>query len=74
MKKLVLLLAVVFGMSMISCTEKAAEQTQETVDSTVTVAVDTTAAVLDSAAQKVDSVVAAAGEEVKDAVKDADKK
>lgn len=67
MKKLVLLLAVVFSVSLISCTEKA-ENAAETVDSVATEAVEavdsTAAAAVDSAAATVaeaaDSVKAAA--------------
>ena len=59
MKKLVLLLAVVFGMSMVSC-NNAAEQTEEVADS---VAAEVTEMV-DSAAAAVDSTVAAAADTV----------
>lgn len=67
MKKLVLLLAVVFSVSLISCTEKA-ENATEAVDSVATEAVEavdsTAAAAVDSAAATVaeaaDSVKAAA--------------
>ena len=59
MKKLVLLLAVVFGMSMVSCTGTA-EQAGEAIDS---VAAEVTE-VVDSAAAAVDSTVAAAADTV----------
>ena len=61
MKKLVLLLAVVFGMSMVSCTGTA-EQAQEVADS---VAAEVTE-VVDSADAAVDSTVANAAEAVAD--------
>ena len=73
MKKLVLLLAVVFGMSMISCTEKAAEQTTETVDSAIEVVDSAAKAAVDTAAQKMDSLAGAAAEKVEGAVEEAKK-
>ncbi len=63
MKKLVLLLAVVFGVSFVSCNqaenaEAAADSTA--VDSTVEAVVDSAAAVVDSAVATVDSAAAEA--------------
>ncbi len=64
MKKLVLLLAVVFSVSLFSCTGNA-EQAAEAVDSTATEMVDTLAATVDSAATAaVDSAAAAVTEAV----------
>ena len=64
MKKLVLLLAVVFSVSLFSCTGTA-EQAAEAVDSTATEMVDTLAATVDSAATAaVDSAAAAVTEAV----------
>lgn len=64
MKKLVLLLAVVFSVSLFSCTGNA-EQAAETVDSAATEMVDTLAATVDSAATAaVDSAAAAVTEAV----------
>ena len=54
MKKLVLLLAVVFSVSLFSCTNTA-ETTEATVDSAIEATVDSAAAVVDTPAQKVDS-------------------
>ncbi len=61
MKKLVLLLAVVFGMSMVSCTGNAEQNAEATADSPATVVeetIDTAAAVVDTAAAAVDTAVA----------------
>lgn len=66
MKKLVLLLAVVFSVSFFSCNQT--EKVEATVDSAAAI-VDSAAATVDSAAAQVDTVAAAAVEEVKDAVK-----
>ena len=75
MKKLVLLLAVVFSMSLISCTgntnttttDAAVEETQEAVQG---VADQVTDSIQAEAAEKVDSVQAAA-DEAKDKVEEA---
>ena len=65
MKKLVLLLAVVFGVSFVACNN--AETTEEAVDSAAvevvdSAAVDTAAAAVDTAAAAVDTVAAPAEE------------
>ena len=65
MKKLVLLAAVVFSVSLLSCTgngegNATTDSLVATVDSAATATVDTAAAVVDSAAATVDSLAAQA--------------
>lgn len=69
MKKLVLLLAVVFSVSLFSCTNTA-ETTEATVDSAIEATVDSAAAVVDTAAQKVDSAAAAVVDSAKQTVEE----
>ncbi|MBQ9219231.1 MAG: entericidin [Muribaculaceae bacterium] len=68
MKKLVLLLAVVFSVSLFSCTGNA-DQAAQAVDSAATEVVDTVAATVDSAATAAVDTAAAAVNEVVDSAK-----